>query len=155
LDAVLPRIHGLGKKAAELEPVAIPSICVAMLVAAMSLIRIQHYGPARLPTAAIASLDDGADHRLFCENFTWCSVALAYPTLHVFIDGRCDAYPLAIWHQYISTIEVGSSWGRPLGVYRVDTVVAQRGSRFAIALAENADWRRAFEDRAYVIFRHE
>jgi hypothetical protein len=155
LGAALPCIRALGKKAAELEPVAIPTICLAMLVSAIAITRIQYHEPARLPIAAIASLNDGADHRLFCENFTWCSVALAYPTLRVFIDGRCDAYPLAIWHQYISAIDVGSSWGRPLRAYGVDTVVARRGSPFAIALAESADWKRGFEDRAYVVFRHE
>ncbi len=155
LTAAFPRLSELGKKMRELEPVALASIGAAILLSSLALTRIQRQQAALLPIAAIASLDDGLDHRLLCENFTWCSVALRHPQLRVFIDGRCDAYPLAIWREYISAINAGTSWSRSLRDHDVDSVVAARGSRFAVAVASSHRWKRAFEDRAYVIFRRE
>ncbi len=155
LEMRLPRIRELGKRVRELEPVALVSIAAAILLSSLALTRLQRQQPALLPVAAIASLDDGTAHRLLCENFTWCSVALTYPTLRVFIDGRCDGYPVAVWRQYISAIDVASSWNQLLRERKVDAVVAQRGSPLASALTPGAGWRRAFQDRAYVVLRRE
>jgi hypothetical protein len=154
LDIRFSRIRELGVKARELEPVAAVAMCVAFVASGIALTRMQQNGPPRLPTAAIASLArDGQAHRVFCENFTWCSVALQYPTLRVFIDGRCDPYPLPVWRQYIAAIKVDRGWRRPLANYRVDRVITSRGSRLALALAKSANWHRTYQDARFVVFR--
>lgn len=154
LDIRFPRIRALGGKARELEAVAVAAMCVAFAVSGVVLARIQQKEPPPLPTAAIASLaHDGRDHRVLCENFTWCSAALQYPTLRVFLDGRCDPYPLPVWQQYISAIKVDRFWSRPLVKYRVDGVIASRGGALARALAKSATWHRTFQDSRFVVFR--
>jgi len=154
LDAIVPRIGAADAKARELEPVALVAIVLAIAGSAFGLARIQAHEPPPLPGAAIASLArDRAGHRLFCENFTWCSMALQYPNLRVFIDGRCDGYPLDVWRQYVTTMEMRPSWRAPLVRYRVDSVLAQRGSPLATALDRSQAWHTAFSDRRFVLFR--
>jgi hypothetical protein len=155
LDLRVPRLRAIGPRVRELEPVAIAGISVAMLLSGIALVTMQRHSPDRLPIAAIASLDDGAGHRLLCENFTWCSMALGRPNVRVFIDGRCDPYPVGVWNDYIAAIRARASWHRQLGQYGVDTVVAGRGSRLAAALAADPAWKRTFQDRSYVVLRRD
>jgi len=156
LDVRFPRLRDLGERVRELEPVAIGAIVLAMVLSGWALTRIQQREPPPLPVAAIAYIArGGADRRVLCENFTWCSIALGYPALRVFIDGRCDAYPLAVWQAYVAAIRARKAWSEPLETYGVDTVVAQRDSRFAVALANQPHWRRAYQDVSYVVFRRE
>ncbi len=154
LDAIAPRIASADAKARELEPVALVAIVVAIAASAFGLARIQAHEPPPLPASAIASLaQDRAGHRLFCENFTWCSMALQYSNVRVFIDGRCDGYPLDVWRRYATTMEVRPSWRAPLERYRVDSVLAQRGSPLATALGHSQAWRTTFSDERFVVFR--
>jgi hypothetical protein len=154
LDARFPGLRDARAKLRELEPVALASMGIAIILSGTALARIQARAPSPLPTTAIAVLaSDGSDHRLLCENFTWCSAALQFPNLRVFIDGRCDAYPLTVWRKYIAAIDLTPHWRRPLNEYAVDAVVAKRGGDLATALAAQPQWRRSFEDRSYVIFR--
>ncbi|HEY1868854.1 MAG TPA: hypothetical protein VGG70_11215 [Candidatus Cybelea sp.] len=156
LQARFPQLRRLGSKFAELEPVGLPAIAIAVAASAFALARIQAHAPAPLPAAAISSLTtDGRNHRVFCENFTWCSVALQYPTLQVFIDGRCDGYPLAVWNDYVSTIRARKNWSEPLEKYGVGYVIAQRGSRLANAIEKLPHWGRSYEDVSYVVFRRD
>ncbi|HVN68602.1 MAG TPA: hypothetical protein VMU38_02985 [Candidatus Binatia bacterium] len=156
LSARFPRLYRLGDRARELEPAAFAGIAIAVALAAIALVRAQQRGPARLPTAAVATIAaDRAGHRIFCENFTWCSIALGYPRLRVFIDGRCDAYPIPVWQQYVSTIAVRRAWSEPLKADGVDFVVAQRGSGLARALAKTPHWGRTYDDASYVVFHRD
>ena len=154
LDVRLPKIRALGPRVRELEPVAAIGICVALVLSGVTLAAAQRRAPERIPIAAMDSLTDGASHRVLCENFTWCSLALGRPNLRVFIDGRCDPYPLAVWSDYVAAIRAGGSSGDELRRYGVDAVVAARGSRLAVALAKSPGWRSDYEDRSYVVLRH-
>jgi hypothetical protein len=156
VDALAPRIHALDARVRDLAPAALVAIFIAIAVSAVALIYDQRTEPPRLPVAAMASLaQDRATHRLLCENFTWCSVALQYPNVRVFMDGRCDPYPLQVWKRYIATITLGKSWARRLSEDQVDSVIAQRGSRLAAALASRAGWKSSFEDASFVVYRYE
>jgi hypothetical protein len=149
-----PRLRDLNQRLAPMLPAAAVLSCVAFAFAAAAMARVRGNEPSRLPVSAIAQIGAfGGEHHLFCEDFTWCSVALAYPGLHVFIDGRCDAYPLPVWRQYTSALAAGESWSRPLMHYGVDVVVVKDGSRFAHALANSAQWRRSFADRGFLVYR--
>jgi hypothetical protein len=154
LDLRVTRLRTLGPWARELAPVALVTMIIAFPLTAIGLTRI--VGDQSSPIAAVASLAaDGAAHRLLCEDFAWCSLALEYPSLRVFVDGRFDGYPPAVWRQYDSARTVGRSWREPLRAYDVDAIVARNGGRLAAALSGEADWRITFRDRGFVVFRRE
>lgn len=153
LSVRIPRLREIGPRVRELEPVALIAICAAMILSGLGMVALQRKAPQALPIAAIASLQDGASHRLLCENFTWCSVALGNSNVQVFIDGRCDAYPLSVWRDYSAAIHPDGNWKDHLRANSVDTVVAGRGSRFATALLATPGWKSEFEDRSYVVLR--
>jgi hypothetical protein len=153
LDARFPAIRSAGRRFTELEPVALVSVVVAIAISVMALLRIQRAQPPALPVAAIASIaGSGAEHRIFCENFTWCSLVLQYPAQRVFLDGRCDPYPSNVWNSYVSVIRRGPYWQRQLQRYGVDPVVASRTTQFGALLASSPDWRLAFRDRAFAVY---
>ncbi len=117
----------LGAKLRELEGFALVSICVAIALSALALFRIQQHSPPRLPLKTIAFLaGDEQRHRLFCEDFSWCSIALGYPRVSVFIDGRCDGYPIGHLAPVLAAIHrrKPSSWDMPLKDSDVDSVMA-------------------------------
>lgn len=136
------------------EPIAITNILIVLAIAMRSVTQTQLREPPQLPVAAIASVGAaGREGRLFCEDFSWCSIALSYPNLRVFMDGRCDPYPLSIWRRYIATVNAGPEADKTLDDYAVDTVVAKRDGALAKLLASNSRWHTAFSDRAYTVFR--
>ena len=156
LDARFPQLAKRVLKVREVEPAGITAMFLAFLLTGAALVNMQRVEPPRLPTAAIAYLaSDDRDHRLFCENFTWCSIALAYPRLSVFIDGRCDPYPIDTWRNYISAVHLDDSWAHKIARYRVNIILAQRGSPFAAAVAREEGWKTAYSDHFYVAFRHD
>lgn len=155
IAARFPRIAALLAQRRDLQYVAFPAVAAALIWCAVEVLHLQATSPARLPTAAIATLArDGSEHRVFCEDFTWCSIALQYPDLRVFIDGRCDPYPLPVWQRYIDIVQAKPQSRTILATYGVDAVVAKRDG----ALARDLDappWRIAARDRAYVLFRRD
>lgn len=156
LSRRFPALARLRASTRELEPVGLTAIGAAIVLSGIGLMRLQRQEPPRLPVSVIAALAaDRAEHRLFCENFTWCSLALQYPRLRVFMDGRCDPYPLRVWRAYGAALKGGLSSRSVLRDYGVDTVVATRGGAIAEALATTAGWTVALQDRAFVAFRRE
>ncbi len=139
----------------DLEYVAVPSIVVALILCAVSVLRHQALSPPALPVADIAQLArDGSTHRVFCEDFTWCSAALQYSDLRVFIDGRCDPYPLPVWQQYVDVVQAKPKSHTILATYGVDAVVARSNGALARGLAV-PPWHVAARDRAYVLLRRD
>jgi hypothetical protein len=156
LDALLPSFSRIEGRIAEMERFALVSMSVAIIASTALLARIAREAPPRTSSAAIASLGaSGAQRRLFCENFYACSAALQYPSVRVFMDGRADPYPLGVWRSYISVIRVEPSWQGVLRSYKVDAVLASRGSPLATALAKETNWKPSFRDDAFVVFRYE
>lgn len=155
LELRFPRIRDIGQKVREMEPVAMVAICIAIIYSGIQMAISQRHTPPALPIAAMASLEDGNPHRLLCQNFTWCSLALGHSNLRVFLDGRCDAYPVAVWREYMDVIKTDGTWRDSLRRRDVDAVVATRGGPLAAALAATPGWKPAFEDRAYVVLRRD
>ncbi|HEX4015063.1 MAG TPA: hypothetical protein VHX17_14400 [Candidatus Cybelea sp.] len=146
----------LGARVRELEIVGLASILVVMPLCGFTIVRSFHDAPSQLPVSVIGSLaQDQSAHRLFCEDFSWCSIALQYQNVRVFIDGRCDGYPLRVWRSYIATIGIKPSWKRSLSDFGVDSVVANRGSALAKALSRVDGWKLASVDARYSLFRRE
>lgn len=139
----------------DLAAVAVPAVAAALILCALTVLRREAAAPPLLPMADIAALaNDGSRHRVFCEDFTWCSVALQYSVLHVFIDGRCDAYPLPVWQQYIDVVKGTPRSRTILASYDVDAVVAKRDGPLARDL-NVPPWHLAARDQAYMLFRRD
>lgn len=152
-DLRFARLKRIEARIPELEAFAMVAIVVALAINAAALVLVQRVEAPALPVAAIAQLAAGGhDRRLLCEDFTDCSLALQYPNLRVFMDGRCDPYPLTIWQQYLSTIGVRPSWKSTLARYNVDAVVASASGRFAKTLSRDAGWRRVYRDESFVLY---
>jgi hypothetical protein len=155
LNALFPSLARLGRRMAEMERFAFVSSGIAIALVALMTALHQRQGPSQTPLGAIARLSvSKTPHRIFCENFSQCSAALQYPQLHVFIDGRADPYPPAVWRTYISIVRLEPSWDQRLERYGVDAVLASNGSRLADALASAPEWRAAFHDRGFVLYLH-
>jgi hypothetical protein len=78
--------------------------------------------------------------RVFCYDFTICSVARDYPNLRVFMDGRVDAYPLAVWNDFNVVRAAKSGWQTTLDAWRVDAVIAKANSSLDDALTRQPGW---------------
>ncbi|HZY99316.1 MAG TPA: hypothetical protein VFE36_07060 [Candidatus Baltobacteraceae bacterium] len=83
----------------------------------------------------------GPDRRVFCYDFSTCSIALDYPNLRVFIDGRADPYPLWVWNDFNDIRTAKSDWRWLLDYFAVDTVVVKVDDRLDKALRTRRGWR--------------
>jgi hypothetical protein len=153
LSARFPTVRNLSARTAGLERFAIVSACFAFAISGLLFMIVQRRSPPTVLTQTLSKLAaDGTQRRLFCENFNTCSVALQYKSIHVFMDGRCDPYPIDIWHRYIATIRVEPAWKRTLQRYDVDVLLASPGSPFERAVSADAAWRAAFRDQTFVLY---
>lgn len=125
----------------------------ALLVMAVVL-HARHVTPKRqAPRATLAYLErERSPRRLLCEDFSWCSAAIGQPGLRVFVDSRCDPYPVPVWNDYLTIIGAAPHWRARLNAWRVDTIIARRGGRFARALARAGEWRLARRDAGYALY---
>ncbi|MBV8153826.1 MAG: hypothetical protein JOY98_05355 [Candidatus Eremiobacteraeota bacterium] len=96
------------------------------------------------PQPPLATLDRVAAmpgvHRVFCYDFSVCSVALAYGNLRVFMDGRADPYPLAVWNDFNLVRNGRARWLDVLNAYGVDVVIARTGDPLDRGLRDRRDW---------------
>ncbi len=140
LTARFPGVGQLGGRIAALERFTIAAMCVAFVATGASFAWIVQHTPPAVPAVAIARLAaGGGQQRLFCENFSDCSLALQYSNVKVFLDGRCDPYPLDVWRSYVSAIRVEPGWRDILARYDVNAVVAPLDSPLAQAIGTRSD----------------
>lgn len=120
---------------------------------AVSLARSPAISGEALPKRAILTLAlEPGTHRVYCEDFAWCSLALQHANLRTFIDGRCDPFPLAVWNDYNAVQKLAPSWSGILDNRGVDAVIAGTGNPIAQALTASAAWRLRYRDGRYVLF---
>ncbi|MBV8344110.1 MAG: hypothetical protein JO190_03830 [Candidatus Eremiobacteraeota bacterium] len=156
IDWRFPRVRNLEGRVRDLAPAAVVAITVGIVISAFALLADERVSPPRLPIRAVASLAaDRRSHRVFCQDFTWCSLALQYGNLRVFMDGRCDPYPVPVWQRYMATIYLKRPLSATLPGDAIDAIVAKRDTPFAVAVAKQPNWKQAFEDRSFVVYRRE
>lgn len=110
-------------------------------------------GNGLLPTAAIAKAAAiPGVHRLYCEDFSWCSLALRQPRLRTFLDGRCDPFPPRVWNAYGAIAHTAPGWQQTLRRYRVDLVLARAEAPLGRALAADRAWHLRYRDARYALF---
>jgi hypothetical protein len=120
---------------------------------AFGLLHNAERGGDHVAAAAIAAIAERpGPHRIMCADFAWCSLALGHPGLRVFLDGRADPYPAAVWSDYIDVVALRADWLRVLRRREVDTVVVARGAPLDQALARTAGWLPGYSDAAYRVW---
>jgi hypothetical protein len=92
------------------------------------------------PTSAVARLvARQRDTRVACEDFSWCSRFAETPLIHVFIDGRIDAYPAQVFMDFRRILSGDS--GEVVGRWKINAVIARRGGPLARSL-QPPRWQR-------------
>ncbi|MDQ2663703.1 MAG: hypothetical protein M3Y18_06675 [Candidatus Eremiobacteraeota bacterium] len=106
-----------------------------------------------LPVRAIATVaKKSGTRRLFCENFNWCSLALSYANVRVFVDGRTDTFPRNVWRDYIAISRVKPEWNTLARRYRIDDIVVSTSQPLYQALQNRSDWKRTYADARYAVY---
>ena len=91
-------------------------------------------------------------HRLFCQDFAWCSVALQYPNVGVFLDGRADPFPIDVWDDFAALRFHADR--RVIRRRNIDAVLASPNGKLDAMLNRSRAWRRFYSDphfRGYVL----
>jgi hypothetical protein len=122
----------------------------AVVVVSLPLLSLKSAAPSDpLPLGAATMLE--ATHRgsrVFCEDLAWCSVFLGDRSTRVFMDGRCDPYPLPVWRDYIAVIGGNPVWSAVLDRWRVDAILVRpAGALDALLIAEPDEWAYVGSDR--------
>jgi hypothetical protein len=98
------------------------------------------------PLLAIAQLAAlPVRHRLLCENFAWCGPALDTGRVGVFLDGRADPFPIAVWSDYDAVVHARPAWRALIRRYRVDALLVHRGGNLDRA-ARAGGWEIARDE---------
>jgi len=129
------------------------AICVTLLAGVTEMRLWQRTnapaGSAQL-IAQLAALP--GTHRLLCQDYAWCGVAVGAPRIRVFLDGRADPYPLRVWDAAFRIAHGSAGWQAALQSYGVDAIVARRDTRLSTALRRAARWRTAGTSGSYELF---
>ncbi len=130
------------------------ALAVAGILVPLRLLQVPEVTDTKLPFTALASLaSTGAVRNVYCEDFAWCSLALRYPRLRVYLDGRCDPFPIGVWDGYTAIFYARRGWQQRAARGHVDTILVGNGHALATALSkDNRTWRLAYRDRRYSIF---
>jgi hypothetical protein len=105
---------------------------------------------ARGAVAAVGAL--AGVQRVYCENFSWCSLFAGDPHARVFLDGRTDAYPSAVFAAWARARAAAPGW-EPLLAERGTTVIlAGTGGALARAASRTGRWRAAFAGAGITVY---
>jgi hypothetical protein len=107
-------------------------------------------------TAPVGATDYLLDHRPTGElfnfyNFGGYLIWKAYPTYHVFIDGRTEVYGDQVFDQYLRVEFLNPDFETTLDRYRVNTVVIAAGDPLR-PLLESRGWRQLYGDSVARIY---
>jgi len=133
--------------------VALPAFAAVLaVVVGYGLLRNTERVRDHLGSRAIASLAMlPGERRLFCADFAWCGIALGTPHVRVFLDGRADPYPAAVWSDFDRIARLRHDWRDALRRYDVDTMLVRRDSALDEALELTRVWPRTYRDDEFVV----
>ena len=121
---------------------------VAVVLPLLSLLSAAPPSPLPLDAAKLLQAREPRGARVLCEDFAWCSVFLGDGVTRVFMDGRCDPYPLPVWNDYIAVIGGNTEWSRILDRRRVDAILARpAGPLDSLLIARHDEWVYVGGDR--------
>lgn len=100
---------------------------------------------------AIASLP-GESH-VFCADFAWCGPLLDSSRARVFMDGRADPYPVAVWNDFVAIDRGRPGWRQILAKRGVDVVLVGRTSPLEGLLTLNTGWHSIYRDAHFRVWQ--
>jgi len=129
-------------------------VALAGVGAAIVAIAAVRGDQARLPArgAVAATQAFAGPQRVYCEDFSWCSLFASDPAVRVFLDGRTDAYPHAVFAAWNGVRSAAPDWDALLETYRTTTIVAWSHGALATAAARSPRWRVRFADPRVTVF---
>ncbi len=76
------------------------------------------------------------------------------PEVKVFIDGRIDFFPDAVWNDYIRIAGAAPDWELTLARYNVEVVVwnPELSKKLPIALEQSPGWKNVYHDATATVF---
>ena len=104
----------------------------------------------QLALSAIRALP--GSRNVLCADFAWCSFLLGSPRDRVFLDGRADPYPQAVWDDYSTIVRVHEHWQQRLRLRSVDVILVGRAIPLEQALLLAPDWRSVFVNHDYRVW---
>jgi hypothetical protein len=138
------------------------NLAIAAVLAALALVYTwvavspQALRRAVAATAPVAATDYLLDHRpagqLFnFYNFGGYLIWRAYPTYHVFIDGRTEVYGDSLFDQYLKVEYLSPDFEGTLDHYKVNTVFIAAGDPLR-PLLESRGWQQVYGDSVARIY---
>jgi hypothetical protein len=75
-----------------------------------------------------------------------------YPVQQPFIDGRADVHGPEVMDEYMRVTTLQAGWRETLRRYGINTVLIEKDSALAAALAEDPDWLRTYRGEVEEVF---
>jgi hypothetical protein len=151
----MPRFDRTKTSADRFAGPAIPAFSIVMaILVTVGLLHNDARNEDNQPHAAIAALRalPGA-HRVFCADFAWCSFIVEDGSGSVFLDGRADPYPLAVWNDFTTVVRLRPGWDRRLDARKVDTILVASDAPLEQGLRLSPDWKVAYHDKKYELWQ--
>jgi hypothetical protein len=91
------------------------------------------------------------------NSYAWAGYELwrLYPEYRMFIDGRTHVYGQDILQDFVEVTNLGARWRTVLDKWKVQTILTERASPLAQALAAVGGWRLVFTEREAAVFVRE
>jgi hypothetical protein len=128
------------------------SLCLAVAIT-FGLLTSEARTESDRPSRALAALRVlPGPHRVFCADFAWCSFVIEDKSGSVFLDGRADPYPIAVWNDFTTVVRLRPGWRAKLDAHHVDTVLVAKDAPLEQGLQLAPDWRVAYRDAKYELW---
>jgi hypothetical protein len=82
------------------------------------------------------------EHRLFCEDYAFCSLALPPGGIRVYMNSALPAFPKRAIDDYSKVRFAKPGWQKILSSYRANMVLTRENSALDKALSSDARWKR-------------
>jgi hypothetical protein len=114
---------------------------------------LQELDEVRYPVEAVAFMRRARPPAPLFNAYVWAGYELwALPEYRVFIDNRFEVYPQRVIDDYVAVTYLDAGWEAVLDRWRIRTLLVDRGSPLARALAASGRWRPVFAAREAAVF---
>lgn len=113
-----------------------------------------HFGPQRMPIAAIDDLEqNGISQPVLAPDY-WGGYLIyrLYPHNKVVLDDRHDLYGEKILASYLKTFRAQPGWDKFLTAYNVRCVMMPRNAALTAALSQSPGWKTVYSDNVAITF---
>jgi len=129
-------------------------VAIAAAGAVIVAIRAAHAPVPWYPASAeiAATRQIAGPQRVYCEDFSWCSLFAGDDAVRVFLDGRTDAYPHSVFAAWAHVRDAVPGWDDDLAASGTTTIVAWSHGALAGAASQSPHWRPYTADRWVTVF---